>query len=78
MAVVELARKNDRVALNYAYKAYQYDKKNSVVAANLAVAYHYNRNFRQRDFYTKIAKRLGYKNIAGLQKIYKGILSVRD
>lgn len=49
MARIEIKRKNDEPALRYALEAYKYDKNSSYVLANLALAYHYNNNIKERD-----------------------------
>jgi len=54
------------------------DKSDPVIAANLAVACHYNNDTENRDKFTRIAEQLGYKNLDALQQIYSGELTVRD
>ena len=78
MAVIELKRNNDPEALRLAKIAYDKDQKDPVIAANLAITYHYNGNDRERDKFTEIAKNLGYANIDALQQIYSGELTIRD
>jgi tetratricopeptide (TPR) repeat protein len=78
MAVIALKRAQDAQALEYAKKGYELDKTDPVTAANLAVAYHYNRDVPNRDRLTGIAERMGYLKIDTLKKIYSGELTVRD
>ena len=78
MAIIELKRNNDAEALRLAKIAYDNDKEDPVIAANLAVTYHYNDNEKERDKFTEIARKLGYKNINALQQIYSGELTIRD
>jgi Flp pilus assembly protein TadD len=78
MAHVELKRGRDAQALQYALKGYELDKKDPVVAANLAVCYHYNNRFAERDRMLQVAQKLGYRSLDGLQRIFRGETSVRD
>lgn len=78
MTTIALKRHQDVQALEYAWKGYELDKTDPVIAANLAVACHYNNEFRNRKKYTKIAKKLGYHNMAALKDIYSGAITVRD
>jgi len=78
MADIALKQEQDAQALQYAKKAYELDKTDPAIAAKLAVAYHYNGDFKKRDEMTAVAKRLGYENIATLKEIYAGEASIRD
>lgn len=78
MAVIELKRNNDKKALEYAKRGYENDKEDPVLAANLAVMYHYNGMIEERDTYTEIADKLGYRNMEALYQIYSGELTVKD
>ena len=78
IAVIEMKRKHDKKALEYALKAYKYDQSNAIIAANLALAYHYNKDYKNRDHYTKIAQKLGYKGISRLYMLYQEKLTIRD
>ena len=78
MAVIELKRNNDAEALRLAKAAYDNDENDPVIASNLAVMHHYNGNVIERDKFTEIAKRLGYRNIEALKKIYSGEFTVKD
>lgn len=78
MAVIELKRNNDKKALEYAKRGYENDREDPVIAANLAVMYHYNGMIEERDTYTEIAGKLGYWNMEALYQIYSGELIVKD
>lgn len=64
-------------ALEPAKRAFDLDSTDGVVAANLAVAYHYNGLIELRDRMTQTAARLGYGNVPVLQEIYRGERTVR-
>jgi Flp pilus assembly protein TadD len=78
MAVIELKRNHDKQALEYAKQGYEEDNEDPVIAANLAIMYHYNGMLEERDTYTEIAEKLGYQNIETLYQIYSGELTVKD
>ena len=78
MVTIALMQHEDQKALEYGEKAYQLDKEDPVIAANLAIAYHYNDDFANRDKLTLAAKKLGYKNLDILDKIYSGEMTIRD
>ncbi|MBW3599649.1 MAG: tetratricopeptide repeat protein [Planctomycetes bacterium] len=78
MTTIALIRREDQKALEYARKGYDLDKTHPVIAANLAIAYHYNDDSVNRDKFTRIAERLGYANVAILHQIYSGQMTVRD
>jgi tetratricopeptide (TPR) repeat protein len=78
MAVIELKRYQDQRALELAEKAYSLDQEDPVVAANLAVAYHYNGRIADRDRMHEECRKLGYDNIESLGQIFSGELTIRD
>ncbi len=78
MALVALLQYRDREALKYAKKAYDLDREEPDIAANLAIMYHYNGDSAKRDEMTAIADGLGYRDVDTLHQIYSGELSVRD
>jgi tetratricopeptide (TPR) repeat protein len=78
MSVIALKQQKDEKALEYAKKAYDLDKTSATIVANLAVVYHYNGMIELRDKMTEDAKKLGYKSLDRLQKIYSGELTLRD
>lgn len=77
IAIVELKKHNDKKALELAVKAYNYDKEDAVISANLAIIYHYNNMEKERDQFTEIARKLGYDDIESLYSIYEGEIDVR-
>jgi tetratricopeptide (TPR) repeat protein len=77
LAVIELRRANDRKALELAEKAYDLDKEDPVIAANLAIAYHYNNNIEERNRMYDVAQQLGYDSLDTLQQIFSGELTIR-
>lgn len=78
MAVIALKQERDAEALEHAQKAYDLDPEDPTIAANLAVACHYHGDFACRDRLTRVAAELGYPNVATLERIYDGELTVRD
>lgn len=78
VVVIALKRGDDAGALSRALKAYTLDSTDAVIAANLAVAYHYNGMPEMRDSLTKVARRLGYDNVEALHEIYRGERTVRE
>jgi tetratricopeptide (TPR) repeat protein len=78
MAALALQTYQDAKALEYAEKAYELDRRSPVVAANLAVIYHYNEMYEERDAMTAEAEKLGYEGIDSLQLIYDGVFSIRE
>lgn len=78
MVTIALKRNEDLKALEYARKAYDLENTNPAIAANLAIAYHYNNDPENRDALTRVAEQLGYDKIEVLYQIYSGELTVRD
>ena len=78
IAVIALKRGDNVKALNYSRKAFALDSTDAVIAANLALAYHYNDMLPMRDRMTTIAERLGYRNLDALHRLYRGEATVRD
>ena len=72
IGVIELIRSNKSSALKFMLKAYDLDNCNPTIIANLAVAYHYNENFKLRDKFTSKAKQAGYKDMQQIDRIFKG------
>lgn len=56
---------NDNIK-KYAKQGYKHDNEDPVIAANLALMYHYNGMLEERDTYTEIAEKLGYRNMETL------------
>jgi tetratricopeptide (TPR) repeat protein len=78
IAADALRRGDDAKALSYARSAFALDSTDAVIAANLALAYHYNGILPMRDSMTNVAERLGYQNMDALSQIYSGERTVRD
>ncbi|WP_055669280.1 tetratricopeptide repeat protein [Desnuesiella massiliensis] len=54
LSKIELKRRNNAKGLEYAKVAYEMDKEDPIVVANLALAYHFNNLLSERDKYYKI------------------------
>jgi Flp pilus assembly protein TadD len=78
MVVIALKQEKDKDALTYAEKAYALNDSDPVILANLAVAYHYNGMYKERDKMTKKAEKAGYKKMDALKEIYSGEMTLRD
>jgi tetratricopeptide (TPR) repeat protein len=78
MSIIELKRHHDQRALELAQKAYQLDDKDPIMASNLAVAYHYNNMLADRDRMYEVSRKLGYRDLHALDRIFNGEISVRD
>jgi tetratricopeptide (TPR) repeat protein len=78
MMVVALKRGLYDQAIVHGEKAYALDKADPLIAANLAVAYHFAGNIQKRDQLTQAAQKLGFKGMEWLAKVYAGELEVRD
>lgn len=78
MTTIALKQNDDAKALEYAKKGYELDSTDPVIAANLAVAYHFNDDFEHRDEMKQRAADLGYRNLESLEGIFSGELTIRD
>lgn len=78
IVTIALKKSDFKKAVSMGEKGYQLDSTDPVIAANLAIAYHYDKQIDARDRMTKTAARLGYGKLDVLQKIYAGELDVRD
>jgi Flp pilus assembly protein TadD len=78
LVIIELKRKNFSKAIEVGQKAYDLEKTDPVIAANLAVAYHYSGDTTNRDKYFEKARALGYKSLEALKKVFSGELSIID
>ncbi|ARU57821.1 tetratricopeptide TPR_2 repeat protein [Oleiphilus messinensis] len=65
-------------ALHYAYQAHQLDSQNATYAANLALVYHYTLHPTERDYFARLAEKLGYRNMEDLENIFIGKTSLLD
>ncbi|MCY1079705.1 tetratricopeptide repeat protein [Archangium lansingense] len=77
MMVVALKLGQLDKAIAHGEKGYSLDKADPVIAANLAIAYHYAGNTEKRDQMTQAAQQLGFKGMDMLRKVYAGEVDVR-
>ena len=78
LVAIYLKRKKFKEAVDAGLKGYNLSKDNDVIAANLAVAYHYYNDTIQRNKFYEIAKKNGYKNIETMKLIFDGELTIFD
>ena len=78
IVTIALKQGDYKKAVAMGEKGFQLDKTDPVIASNLAIAYHYNKQIEARDKMTKTAIALGYKNPDALKKIYAGELDIKD
>jgi Tfp pilus assembly protein PilF len=78
IVTIALKRGDFKKAVSVGEKGFQLDKTDPVIASNLAIAYHYDKQIEPRDRMMKTAIRLGYKNPDALKKIFAGELDIRD
>ncbi len=78
MVTIGLKLHQDDKALTYAQKARALDRSDPVIAANLAIAYHYNDMPAERDAQARAASKLGYAKMDSLRSIFRGELTLRD
>ena len=76
MVTLEIYRKNYAKAIQYGEQSYRLDDTDPVIAANLAVAYHYLDDVANRDKFRKIAAQLNYRNMDTLQQIFDGEIEI--
>lgn len=76
VVAIKLGLIDEAVALGE--QGYALDKKDPVIAANLAIAYHYAGNTQKRDELTQAAQQLGYKGMERLRKIFSGELELKQ
>lgn len=77
LLVIELMEGNDARAVEYGERAWELEKTNPSIPANLSIAYHYGEDFERRDIFYGHAKRLGYHNLQALEDIFEGKSSLR-
>ncbi len=77
LVTIAIKRGDFESAVAYGTKGYTLDPNNAVIAANLAVAYHYAGDLKRRDEMTEVARLLDYQKMEPLRLIYKGDLDVR-
>ena len=59
-------------AVHFGKRAYLEDPNNPIINANLAIAYHYDDDFVNRDIHKKRAQDLGYNDMRKLYSIFSG------
>jgi tetratricopeptide (TPR) repeat protein len=75
LTVVELERGNYDKAVELGTQGWELsDKQDPVIAANLAIAYHYAKHETKRDEMLGLARSLGYPKMAALEEIISGAL----
>ncbi len=67
----------DAQAVEFAEKGWQLDSSDPVLAANLAVAYHYAGRIKDRDRMYKQAQRMKYDSLDTIDKIFRGEITLR-
>lgn len=68
---IEFARNRNGTGLEYAKKAYEYGGGDMSVAANLCLAYHYNKMKEDRDKLLEQLKQKNYPYLAALQSVFE-------
>jgi Flp pilus assembly protein TadD len=80
MVTIALKRGDFKKAVSIGEKGFKLDSQDPTIAANLAIAYHHNKQIEARDRMTKTAAKLGYskEDMDVLAKIYSGELTIMD
>lgn len=80
LVLIELNKINYEKAIEYGKKALELDNTNSVFAANLAVAYHFNSNLELRDEMFQKSKALGYDqlDVEIVEAVFEGRISLEE
>ena len=76
MVALEIYRKDYTKAVQYGQQSYRLDNTDPVIAANLAVAYHYLNDMANREKFKQIAAELKYRNMDALQQIFDGEIEI--
>jgi Flp pilus assembly protein TadD len=76
-AIIAIKLGMDKQAVEFAEKGWQLDPSDPVLAANLAVAYHYTGRIKDRDRMYKQAQRMKYDALDSIDKIFRGEISLR-
>lgn len=76
LAVIHLKRNDPAAAVAVGERAWALDASDPVIAANLAVSYHYVGDLAKRDEFHRTAVSMGYRNGKTLEEIYRGELTV--
>ena len=80
IVTIALKKGNAKKAVSMGEKGVQLDRKDPVLAANLAIAYHYDKQIEARDKMMNTAIRLGSskEDVEKLKKIFSGELDIQD
>lgn len=72
LSKLELAKHNNKAALEYAEKAYEYDNNDLNIISNLSLAYHYNNMTAERDKLFEALKKNKYYDTEALRSVFAG------
>jgi Flp pilus assembly protein TadD len=78
MATINMLRGDYAEAVANGEHAWKLDSSSPIIAANLAIAYHYDGNIAQRDAMAAKAEELGYKNMDKLHDVFDGTLTIEQ
>jgi Flp pilus assembly protein TadD len=78
MSAINILRGDYAEAVANGEQAWKLDSSSATVAANLAIAYHYNGNTAQRDELAAKAEELGYKKMDKLHAVFDGTLKIEQ
>lgn len=76
MVAIALIQKDYPKAVQYGEQSYRLDGTDPVIAANLAIAYHYLGDVANRDKFRSVAADLNYQSMDSLQQIFSGELEI--
>lgn len=74
--VIDLIRGDYSAAVANGEKAWKIDSSNATIAANLALAYHYDGNIAQRDVMAAKAEELGYPTMDRMKAVFDGTMTI--
>jgi tetratricopeptide (TPR) repeat protein len=78
MVSIALKRGDFAYAVKMGRMGVRLNEKDPVIAANLAIAYHFNKQIDERNDMAQTAVALGYKNKDKLQEIFEGKRQFQD
>lgn len=76
MVAIALIQKDYTKAVQYGEQSYRLDNTDPVIAANLAIAYHYLGDAANRDKFSSVATDLNYQSMDSLQQIFNGEIEI--
>jgi Flp pilus assembly protein TadD len=76
MSAINILRGDYPAAVANGEQAWKLDPSNPIIAANLALAYHYDGNIAQRDEMAGKAEALGYTNMDKLHAVFDGTMTI--